>query len=135
MIVHEDINLLDFGMGMLAGLRRAGLEELSERRLYDVHAAWVEAFKVVEAEIPREHLQFWMTTDEMHHTSQDVDHIFRYWVKGPYVTKDAPGVIYRFHFEVSSADDLLKKLAGGAELYDKATAAFTDYLDTHYSTY
>ena len=124
---------LDFGIGMLMGLARAGHTTLDERRLVDVHKAFVAAFQVVESQLDESTMRFWMTTDELHGTSPDVDAIFKYWLSSGNATKDAPGTIYRFQISKRSADQKLETIAGGAELYDKAVTAYFEYLNSHYS--
>ncbi len=123
-------DLLDFGIGMLMGLARAGHTTLDERRLVDVHKAFVAAFRVVETQLGTSTMRFWVTTDELHGTSPDVDAIFRYWLSSGYATKDAPGTIYRFQIPKRSADQKLETLAGGSDLYDKAVTAYFDYLNS-----
>lgn len=130
MLDRTDTHLLDFGVGMLMGLVRAGQTTLDERRLVDTHKAFVAAFQVVEAEIDKAGLRFRITTNQFHGTSPDVDTIFRYWLSSGFATKDAPGTIYRFRISRSSADRILETLVGGAELYDKATTAYFDYMNT-----
>ena len=123
----------DFGIGMLMGLARAGHTTLDERRLVDVHKAFVAAFQVVANRLGKSTIRFWMTTDELHGTSPDVDVIFQYWLSSGYATKDAPGTIYRFQISKRSADQKLETIAGGAELYDKAITAYFESLNSHYS--
>ena len=129
----DRVGLLDFGMGMLMGLVRSGERVLDERRLIDVHKGFVVAFQTVEAELGNERLRFWMTTG-YHGTSPDVDRIFNYWLGTGYVTKDAPGTIYRFHLTKDEASERLETFVGGADAYDKAVTAFVDYMNTHHSS-
>jgi hypothetical protein len=131
---QQDTHLHDFGMGLLAGLVREGHTTLDERRLVDVHKGVVEAFKVIEAELDHDSLRFWMTTNRYHGTSPDVDNIFNYWLQSGFATKDSPGTVYRFRLSITGADELLETLPGGTELYDKAVAAFLDYLADNHSS-
>lgn len=130
----KETGIYDFGMGLMAGLVLANWRTLDERRLKDVHESVVEAFRVVEAELGKDTLGFWMTTHRIYGTSHDVDGIFQYWLSSGYSTKDAPGTIYRFDMSKDEATRLLETLPGGAELYAKAVAAMLEHLRTnHYS--
>jgi len=131
--VREDTSLLDFSVGMLSGLIRAGLTTLNERRRVDLHRAFVEAFKVLEETLEKSTIRFWMTTHEIHGTSPDVDTILNYWLSSGFSTRDSPGTVYRFRIGRDTADEILSRLPGGAELYDKATKVLLEYLDTHYT--
>jgi len=131
--VREDTSLLDFSVGMLSGLIRAGHTTLSESRRVDLHHAFVEAFKILESELEQGSLRFVMRTHELYGTSPGVDIVLNYWLHSRSATRDSPESLYRFRVDEEWANEVLSRLPGGAELYDQATKVLLEYLDTHYT--
>jgi len=119
----RELSRHDFGMGLLAGLHTKGVATLDDRDAEKVHASFLEAFKVVEHRLGREHLRFSIITHRIYGTSADVYNIFSYWL-GLWATKDAPGTIWRFNMTDQSAERLFAELRGGRELYVEAAEAF-----------
>lgn len=113
----------EFGLGLMAGLHARGVKTLNESRLSDMHAAFLEAFKVVEEGLGSENLAFLIITSKFYGTSSDVDIILQYWLRG-WATKDAPGTIYRFMMGDILTEEYLSKLPGGRDLYLSAADAF-----------
>lgn len=123
-----EITLDDFGIGMMAGLVRAGHNTLDERRLEDVHEAFCDAYQVIAQDHDRDELRFILNVHPVYRTTPDVFNLMNYWLKSDYATRDAPGTIYRFKMSQWAANEVLKTLLGGAELYDRATDAFLKHM-------
>jgi len=119
----ERLDLWDFGMGLLSALRIRGIEVLDENDLNKLHAAFVDAFEVIEKRLVNERLTFAIITHRIHGLSSDVFNIFSYW-QGPWATKDSPGTIWRFRMEEQTAENILAKLPGGREVFLQAADAF-----------
>jgi len=126
----RELTRYDFGMGLLAGLHVKGVGILNDRNEQVVHAAFRDAFEVVEHQLGREFLRFHISTHRVYGTSADVYNIFSYWL-GLWATKDSPGTIWRFNMSDQNAEKLFAELRGGRELYVKAAEAFLARYNTH----
>ncbi len=121
----KKLHLLDFGMGVLAGLRLQRVNLLSDRDLPSFHAAFKAAYEVVEQEFNKSDLRFLMILDRMHGTTPHVDEIVSYWLSSGYVTRDSPGPTIRLTgFDESAARGLLGTVPGDEELWQRAAGAF-----------
>jgi len=120
----DRLELRDFGNGILAGLHTRNVDILDERKLGNLHASFLAAFKIVEERYGRHNLRFAIITHKVYGTSGDVDQIFRNWLGVGWATKDAPGTLYRLRISDTSAEKFLSELPGGRDLYLDATTAF-----------
>jgi len=134
---QHSTGLLDFGSGILAGLIRGGIKEVDSRDVRALHAAFLEAFKVVEAKhraTEGYRLFFSIRLNRHWKTTGDVTTILNFWLFASSATLDAPGTMYRFSLDEDSATQRLEKITGGAELYDAAAKAFCESLQLDYRT-
>jgi len=119
----DDLQLLEFGDGLLAGLRFRGVTTLDERAPANLHEAFTKAFMVVEGQLGSTNLLFSITTDRFYGTSVDVFNILKHW-RGLWATQDDPGTIWRLDMNDQTAEKILSKLPGDREMYLDAADAF-----------
>jgi len=121
---NDRLELLDFGMGLLAGLRIRGVDALSENNIRKLHASFVKAFATAKQEFAQENVKFIITTHYSNGTSGGVESILRYWLNRSYAAYDPRNTIWMLDMDGQSAEEILAKLPGGREVYLKAADAF-----------
>lgn len=122
---RRDLSLIDFGMGVLGGLRLHQVSLLSDRSLPAFHAAFKAAYDTIEQEFDRSELRFHFILDQMHGTTPHVDDIVNYWLSSSYVTRDSPGPIIRLTgFNEHEARRLLETVPGDEEVWYRAGSDF-----------
>lgn len=119
------LNLIDFGMGVLGGLRLHGVSVVSDQHLPAFHGAFKAAYDIVEERFDRDTLRFNFILNEIHGTTPDVDTIVNYWISSSYVTRDGFEPTLRFTgFDKLDARKLLISVPGDEELWCNAAGAF-----------